>query len=511
MDVRRLIAPIARRLRLVVSRAVVRAVTDSLRMQAVQIDLLADESRDNVERFQNYGITSHPHPGAEAIVVAVGGSRDHLVAIAVDDRRYRLASLAAGEVALYDDLGHMVHLTRAGIVIDGGGHQVTIVNTTKLRVESPMMECTGDIRDRCDSPDGSSMIDMRATYNGHTHPENDNGGPTGVPIQLMGDGVAGGGEGGLIGDGSDNTDAFSTMMAGQLEIYIPPGVFEISAPLMLREGMRIRGAGRRRTFIKKTDYIGAVFLGVDTDDVGFEEFTIIGPGQWVGNGNKGIDVHVSVNEIVQSLSFRNVGFIGLNDICLYVGTGAFCSYDNVRMRDYGYAAFYIDGGDGHNFTACTTRNGIIGFRFNRSSGYGPTTITAQACYAEQAGIGFHFNGAVSGGLLGCGVEAPVNYDATHAGHSYLIDGGDNVSILSCLSRHDTVGAPISVPHITVKGGASNVKIDGFRRDNHATFAAPTWELDASAAGTVVLGGNNFTAGTINSGGKVSVPNVTVMP
>lgn len=177
MDVRRLIAPVARRLRLVVSRAVVRAVTDSLRMQAVQIDLLADESRDNVERFQNYGVTSHPHPGAEAIVVAVGGSRDHLVAIAVDDRRYRL-SLAEGEVALHDDLGHVVHLTRSGIVIDGGGHQVTIVNTTKLRVEGGI-EATGDIEDRCDGPDGRTMNGMRELYNGHTH----SGGAT--PDQTM--------------------------------------------------------------------------------------------------------------------------------------------------------------------------------------------------------------------------------------------------------------------------------------------------------------------------------------
>ncbi len=182
MDPRRLIAPIARRLRLVVSRAVVRAVTDSLRMQAVQIDLLADESRGNVERFQNYGVTSHPHPGAEAIVVAVGGSRDHLVAIAVDDRRYRL-SLDEGEVALYDDLGHVVRLTRAGIVIDGGGHQVNIVNTTKLRVEGGI-EATGDIEDRCDLPDGRTMNGMRELYNMHTHP-GDSGGTTGSPNQTM--------------------------------------------------------------------------------------------------------------------------------------------------------------------------------------------------------------------------------------------------------------------------------------------------------------------------------------
>lgn len=180
---KRIAFTLARRMRLMVSRGVVRGVADAPRLQTVQLDLLADEARDNVERFQQYGITSHPHPGAEAVVVAVGGSRDHLVAIAVDDRRYRLASLAAGEVALYDDLGHVVHLTRAGIVVDGGGHQVTITNTPKLRVEGNI-EATGDIEDRCDLPDGRTMDGMRTLYNTHTHP-GDSGGTTGTPNQTM--------------------------------------------------------------------------------------------------------------------------------------------------------------------------------------------------------------------------------------------------------------------------------------------------------------------------------------
>lgn len=183
MDVRRLLAPIARRLRLLVSRGVVRAVSDATRLQTVQLDLLADEVRGNVERFQQYGVSSHPHPGAEAIVVSVSGSRDHLVAIAVDDRRYRLASLEAGEVALYDDRGHVVHLTRAGIVIDGGGDQVTIVNTPKLRVEGAI-EATGEIKDRCDIPAGRTMSAMREAYNSHTH-AGDSGGTTGTPNQAM--------------------------------------------------------------------------------------------------------------------------------------------------------------------------------------------------------------------------------------------------------------------------------------------------------------------------------------
>lgn len=173
---------LARRIRLIASRAVLRLVDDAGGLQSVQITLLADETRDGVERFQDYGFTSIPHPGAEGVAIALGGSRDHLVAIAIDDRRYRLRALAAGEVALYDDLGHQVHLTRDGIVIHGGGHAVTITGAPKLRVEGSI-EATGEISDRCDTS-GETMAAMRDIYDIHTHP-GDSGGVTGVPQQAM--------------------------------------------------------------------------------------------------------------------------------------------------------------------------------------------------------------------------------------------------------------------------------------------------------------------------------------
>ena len=47
-------------------------------------------------------MTSHPLPGADALVLAVGGIRQHPV-ILIDDRRYRVRELAEGEVCLYTD------------------------------------------------------------------------------------------------------------------------------------------------------------------------------------------------------------------------------------------------------------------------------------------------------------------------------------------------------------------------------------------------------------------------
>ncbi len=131
--INKITAPLARRVNLMVARGVLSLVNDAAKMQGVQVKLLSGEVRD-MERFQNYGFTSQPHAGAEVAAVFVGGNRDHGLVLAVDDRRYRVKALAAGEVALFDDLGHTITLTRAGIVISGGSHAITIVNCPQVVV-----------------------------------------------------------------------------------------------------------------------------------------------------------------------------------------------------------------------------------------------------------------------------------------------------------------------------------------------------------------------------------------
>lgn len=179
----RALAPLARGLQNMFSRGVVSAVNSALKMQTVQIQLLTSEGKDNVEHFEPYGYTSHPQVGAEQVTGFVEGDRSHGIVLIVADRRYRLTGFAAGEVAIYDDQGQKVHLTRNGIVIDGAGLPVTITNTPKVRMETERLECTGEIKDRCDS-DGMTLEGMRTVYNTHTHP-GDSGGTTGQPNQGM--------------------------------------------------------------------------------------------------------------------------------------------------------------------------------------------------------------------------------------------------------------------------------------------------------------------------------------
>lgn len=174
----RFLAPLARRVQLAVFRGVLELVNPSLKMQGVQITLQADEVRDDVEHAEPYGFTSAPHSGAEVFGISVGGNRNAAVVLLVADRRYRLQGLQGGEVALYTDEQDKIVLKRNRII--------EITAGTKLRVVTPMLECTGEIRDRCDA-DGKTMEEMRNIYNTHTHGGVSAGGATtAVPGQSMG-------------------------------------------------------------------------------------------------------------------------------------------------------------------------------------------------------------------------------------------------------------------------------------------------------------------------------------
>lgn len=130
-DFARLIAPFGRRLGNMIARGTVAASNAATKMQTLQMRLLAKEVKDDVEHFEPYGFTSAPASGAEGIALFLDGDRSHGIVVVVADRRYRLTGLATGEVALHDDLGQKVHLTRAGIVV----HSAALVRVEAANVQ----------------------------------------------------------------------------------------------------------------------------------------------------------------------------------------------------------------------------------------------------------------------------------------------------------------------------------------------------------------------------------------
>jgi len=125
------------------------------------------ESFEQREYFQHYGFTSRPLAGAEIIIIREG---NHILAIASDDRRYRLA-LEEGEMAIYTDEGDKIHLKRdRKLHITSGGEVTVFCDIINL----------GDIREEI-----RKLIDDRllALYNNHIHGGVETGGgQTGAPV-----------------------------------------------------------------------------------------------------------------------------------------------------------------------------------------------------------------------------------------------------------------------------------------------------------------------------------------
>ena len=108
----RLLKNIQSRVLLMVGRGVLKAVSDNANAQLCQVSLLDGELKNNVERVQDYGMTSVPPEGALAPVLFVGGDGSHGLIIGAEDRKIRIKGLKSGEVAIYTDEGDEIYLKR---------------------------------------------------------------------------------------------------------------------------------------------------------------------------------------------------------------------------------------------------------------------------------------------------------------------------------------------------------------------------------------------------------------
>jgi phage baseplate assembly protein V len=134
----RLLAPITTRIRMMISRAVIKTIDDSTKIQTLRIKLLTDELHDGAEHYQTYGFTSYPFPGMEALVCCVEGIRANPVVVAIGDRKFRLKSLETGEVALYTDEGDTLIFKR--------GRKIVATTTTfEVNADSINLNASGDI------------------------------------------------------------------------------------------------------------------------------------------------------------------------------------------------------------------------------------------------------------------------------------------------------------------------------------------------------------------------------
>lgn len=195
----RFISPLTTRVRNMIVRGVIKLVDDKSKVQRIQASLLAGELKDGIERYQEYGISTNPPAGTEALVVFCGGSRNNGVIVATGDRKFRIKELQPGEVAIYTDEGDTIKLARNRKIQVSTMHlevnaaeDVTyntkrfIVNATeKAAYTTPILSTSADFTAGGNVSDKkSTMQAMRDKYNSHTHP-GDSGGTTGSPSPSM--------------------------------------------------------------------------------------------------------------------------------------------------------------------------------------------------------------------------------------------------------------------------------------------------------------------------------------
>ena len=126
------------RVAMMVGRGVLAALDAAGGAARATVQGVAGEVLDDREFAQDYGVSSRPHPGAEALMAFIAGLRSNGVVVRLMDRRYTIA-LEYGEVAIHDDLGQRVHLTRTGIVADSPLN-VTVRAGQTLRLEGDVVE-----------------------------------------------------------------------------------------------------------------------------------------------------------------------------------------------------------------------------------------------------------------------------------------------------------------------------------------------------------------------------------
>lgn len=139
---RHLIRPLSVRIANAIARAVVQGVNDGTKLQSVQLGVLDGETIDDGERFQQYGFTSVPIAGAEAVVLFPNGDRGHPLVVAVDDRRYRPNGWEPGEVGVYNFAGAVVKLTKDGNVIISAAPGCTVTVDDGSGLAEPLITKT---------------------------------------------------------------------------------------------------------------------------------------------------------------------------------------------------------------------------------------------------------------------------------------------------------------------------------------------------------------------------------
>jgi phage baseplate assembly protein V len=190
----RLIERVYRRVQMLFDRGRVTLVNDTGPVQTMQLKMSDMETCDNRLRMAEFGFTSYPPVGSDAVVAHIAGDRGSGVVVATNHQPSRPTGLQSGESMLYTEDGKQVYMTAdGGIVVEAKGQNVVVNDAAdvtwncsgdftlnvggKFNVvapggttyTTPTIKSSGDIQDNA-STNSHTMAQMRTIHNTHTHP-----------------------------------------------------------------------------------------------------------------------------------------------------------------------------------------------------------------------------------------------------------------------------------------------------------------------------------------------------
>ena len=145
-------------------------------VQTVQGQFSCDRLIDGAKLVQHFGFASRPPADTDLVAICPSGEPTSALVIATNSQAHRPPALEVGDVALHDVRGAYVWLSKDGLHIEAkglpvrvsGATTVTVVASDKIRLETPLVEVTGDVVDHCET-NHVSLKQLRDAYNLHKH------------------------------------------------------------------------------------------------------------------------------------------------------------------------------------------------------------------------------------------------------------------------------------------------------------------------------------------------------
>lgn len=140
------------------AKGILESLSEGTELQLVKVNL-GSQVQSGVDRLGEYGLTSRPSPGAQAVVLFIEGRRDNPVVIGIDDGRYRVQLDADGEVALYSQFGNKIVMKADGSI------EATPATGQKFIINGSL-DVTGIVKATVDVKAGPLEVGLIT----HTHP-----------------------------------------------------------------------------------------------------------------------------------------------------------------------------------------------------------------------------------------------------------------------------------------------------------------------------------------------------